>query len=135
MFVLLVVVSMKHAGILEPHRFDPNKSNPDAVPSFYSACRHRAFFITANGYFGVGRRDASVGDEIHILSGTHVPFILRREVDERSSIEDEVMMGTRNDEDADMPLYRMVGETYVHGIMKGGALERDGFEWGGIQIG
>ena len=39
-----------------------------------------------------------------------------------------------SEEDADLPLYDMIGETYVHGVMKGKALQREGFEWDGIYI-
>ncbi len=101
--------------------------DPDAVSAFWSACHNRKFFVTTNGYFGIGPRDAQAGDEIHILSGTPVPYVLRKSGD-LSRAEDP------EDDDADSPMYSMIGETYMHGIMQGEALKREGFEWSGIYI-
>ncbi|KAH6850495.1 hypothetical protein B0I37DRAFT_371774 [Chaetomium sp. MPI-CAGE-AT-0009] len=66
------------------------------------ATEGRSLFRTRNGRIGLGPR--SVGkepgceDEIWVLGGADVPFILRREGEKR---------------------YRVVGEAYVHGIMYG----------------
>lgn len=101
--------------------------DPDAVPAFWSACSSRTFFVTANGYFGIGPRDARVGDEIHILSGTRVPFVLRKADDVSCGKDSEL-----SEDGDDTPLYSMIGETYVHGIMQGQCLKREAFEWGGV---
>ena len=104
--------------------------DPDAVPAFWSVCNSRKFFVTATGHFGVGPKDARVGDEIHVLSGTRVPFVLRK-VDGISRGEG---LALSEDDDDDTILYSMIGESYVHGVMKGEALEREDFEWGGIYL-
>lgn len=103
--------------------------DPGAVPALFGACRNRKFFVTANQYFGVGPADAQVCDEIHILAGTRVPFVLRK-----VATSDSRGTSTLTNEAAAEGCYIMVGETYVHGIMKGEALKRDSFEWGEIRI-
>jgi len=104
-------------------------TDPDAIPAFFSTCQNRKFFVTKNRYFGIGPVDMQAGDEIHILSGACVPFVLRR----TDASSDEGISALAED-DPDFPLYTMIGETYVHGLMKGEALSRDGFEWDGIYI-
>lgn len=62
----------------------------------------RRLFCTEEGRLGLGPKpvgqEAGCTDEVWILHGAKVPFILRREEGDR---------------------YRIVGETYVHGIMYG----------------
>ncbi|KAF0322271.1 heterokaryon incompatibility protein [Colletotrichum asianum] len=62
----------------------------------------RRFFITKKGYMGLAPAGAETGDNVVVLFGSHVPFILRgREAGD----------------------YEVVGETYVSGIMKGEVLK------------
>ncbi|KAI1422531.1 HET-domain-containing protein [Xylaria sp. FL1777] len=60
--------------------------------------RHRRFFITKNGYMGLGPRDTKVGDSIILLQGHQAP-ILARATEEKH--------------------WKVVGDGYVHGIMEG----------------
>jgi len=62
----------------------------------------RRLFKTSRGYLGIGHDSLLVGDYVAILPGSNVPFALRK---------------------VDGNQYRLVGETYVHGIMHGEALE------------
>jgi hypothetical protein len=62
----------------------------------------RRFFITRNGYFGLGPKAAREGDRVVVLLGVDVPFVLRK-LDR---------------------IHRVVGEAYVHGIMHGEAVEQ-----------
>jgi hypothetical protein len=62
----------------------------------------RRFFITRNGYFGLGPQAARQGDRIVVLLGVDVPLVLRR-LDKT---------------------HHVVGEAYVHGIMNGEAVEQ-----------
>ncbi|ROV96639.1 hypothetical protein VSDG_05603 [Cytospora chrysosperma] len=64
----------------------------------------RVFFITRGGRMGIGPQDCKHGDGVAVLGGAHVPFVLRPERGWESGI------------DADV---RLVGEAYVHGIMRG----------------
>ncbi|MCJ1313813.1 hypothetical protein MMC25_007493, partial [Agyrium rufum] len=50
----------------------------DAVAVYNSVCMNRRFFLTSGGYLGIGPVYTKVGDEVHILSGAKVPFMMRR---------------------------------------------------------
>ena len=65
------------------------------------ACNGRRFFRTQKGYMGLGPKDIQNGDTVSVLLGGQVPFILR-ELDDT---------------------YMLIGESYVHGIMYGEALD------------
>ncbi len=68
----------------------------------YVAWRRR-FFTTRKGHIGLGRPSMKPGDSVCILSGGHVPFLLRK----------------------DSIHHRFVGESYIHGVMKGEAMHQD----------
>ena len=70
------------------------------------ACNGRRFFRTQKGYMGLGPKDIQDGDTVSVLLSGQVPFILRK-LDEA---------------------YTLVGESYVHGIMYGEALDDADFE-------
>lgn len=70
---------------------------------------------TANGYFGQVPKLAQEGDLIFIVNGLPVPYVFRKS-DTRSGA------------------YRLIGETYVHGIMKGEALASGNFSEIEIQV-
>ncbi|XXG94592.1 hypothetical protein Hte_000849 [Hypoxylon texense] len=61
----------------------------------------RYLFITHEGQLGLGQRSLQINDEVWILAGANVPFVLR-----------PVGAGE----------YRLIGEAYVHGIMHGQAV-------------
>ncbi|KAI9641308.1 hypothetical protein NHQ30_010110 [Ciborinia camelliae] len=62
----------------------------------------RSLFRTRKGYLGIGAQSLRPSDEIWLLAGASVPFILRPSQDE---------------------CYELVGEAYLHGVMHGEALE------------
>ena len=62
----------------------------------------RAILITENGLVGIGPQAMVKGDEVHIVWGSDVPFILRKD---------------ESDE-----YHRVVGEAFIHGIMDGESL-------------
>lgn len=66
------------------------------------ACNKKRFFVTENGYIGLGPQDTQVGDEAHVLLGSRVPFVLRptKRLDDGSCL-------------------NLVGRCYVHGVMEG----------------
>jgi hypothetical protein len=65
---------------------------------------YRSFFVTENGYLGLGSRNTvAFQDYVCILRGGMVPFILRKRGD---------------------GYWEFVGEAYVHGIMDGGFVKR-----------
>lgn len=71
---------------------------------------HRPF-LTDSGYLGMGYESVEVGDEFWIVRGCPTPLILRR-------------VGGQ---------FSLIGESYVHGVMKGEAVGDD-IEWEKIQI-
>ncbi|CAG8960313.1 hypothetical protein HYFRA_00012387 [Hymenoscyphus fraxineus] len=75
----------------------------------------RKLFRTENGYLGMGPLGMQKGDRAFVLAGADVPFILR---------EDPAVSG----------MFKTLGEAYVHGIMFGEALGRDGFLWEDILL-
>ncbi|KAI0539988.1 heterokaryon incompatibility protein-domain-containing protein [Xylaria digitata] len=82
----------------------------------------RGLFWTENGYIGLATNGLQPGDEVWILMGARVPFILRRKV--RYPLKVERTDDTFNVVDTHV----LVTEAYVHGAMKGklneGSLER-----------
>ena len=70
------------------------------------ACNGRRFFTTRRGYMGLGPSDIQIGDTVVVMLGGQVPFILRTQ------------------DDANI----LIGESYVHGIMNGEALNDLDFE-------
>jgi hypothetical protein len=67
-----------------------------------AAGKSRRLFRTRQSWLGLGIKSLEIGDEIWILGGAEVPFILRK-----------LQHGT----------YRLIGAAYVHGVMHGEAVE------------
>jgi hypothetical protein len=61
----------------------------------------RVFFTTSRGYMGFGAMGAQLGDQVCILGGAKIPFILRNHDTH----------------------YKMIGDSYLHGIMQGETLD------------
>ena len=83
---------------------DPELRDPEAQKKYiqYQSAylqhsQGRDFFTTKAGYMGICPASTAVGDQVCLLSGSQVPYILRQN-DQR---------------------YQLVGECYVHGIMDG----------------
>ncbi|PUU77728.1 heterokaryon incompatibility protein-domain-containing protein [Tuber borchii] len=111
----------------------------------------RSFFMTARGFMGLGpkaREAVRVGDRICILGGGYTPLILRegsyfgfKEKSHKSSwkSKDRNDWGAQNvqkhreregeeemlDEKPEEKWYRLVGESYVHGVMDGECLKSE----------
>jgi hypothetical protein len=64
--------------------------------AFQSAMKHRCFAVTQKGHLAAVPRGARSGDHVSVFVGSHIPFVTR---------------GT--------PESRLIGECYVHGIMRG----------------
>lgn len=72
----------------------------------------RKLCVTARGYFGLVPSNSKLQDSIVVFSGNNLPLVLR----ERDG------------------KYLLVGQCYIHGIMKGEALERSGTHLDWISI-
>ena len=64
---------------------------------------YRRFFTTLGGYMGLGSGNMQPGDLVCILTGSPVPWLIRRDGDD----------------------YILLGECYVHGIMNGEVMETE----------
>jgi hypothetical protein len=64
---------------------------------------YRSLFIDCNGELGLGPSSIEIRDEVWILAGVSVPFILRPEGEGQ---------------------FRLISEAYVHGIMHGEAIAK-----------
>ncbi|KAL2694721.1 hypothetical protein Neosp_001307 [[Neocosmospora] mangrovei] len=93
----------------------PNESLGKDGRRFESTMHHvswsRRLFVTKTGYVGLSPPSAQPGDIVVLLSGGRVPFIVRKEIPDSSKY------------------YRVVGETYVHGIMDGELLSVIEGDW------
>jgi hypothetical protein len=70
---------------------------------------NQAFFVTRKGYIGIGPPNTRPGDQVWILCGGQVPFVLRQ-------VEQENPTSNATSERT------LVGDAYVHGIMDGEAV-------------
>jgi hypothetical protein len=71
----------------------------------------RTFFLTGEGYMGLGPHSMSVDDLVYLLIGGKTPFILRSANDRTVG-----RLGTKL-------CHQLIGDCYVHGIMHGEAME------------
>ena len=76
------------------------------------AANQRCFCTTEKGFFGLVPGKAEIGDEVAILNGGNVPFILRP-------------FETGNEQEL---VYRLVGDGYFHGLMHGEASSLDTYD-------
>ncbi|KAG7427981.1 Heterokaryon incompatibility protein 6, OR allele [Fusarium oxysporum f. sp. raphani] len=85
---------------IRPHRNDNSFNN--------SVKEDRMFFITEDGYLGIGPKSMRPGDHVCVLYGGHTPFVLRP------------VRGAGDEE------YLFLGESLVNGLMNGEASEDEG---------
>ena len=71
----------------------------------------------------MGLESTAPGDSVWILDGGPTPFVLR-----------DVENTSAKAEEPHARRMMLVGECYVHGIMHGEALEKDGFAWQDIVL-
>ncbi|KAK4234443.1 heterokaryon incompatibility protein-domain-containing protein [Achaetomium macrosporum] len=93
--------------------------------SFRRRYGKRRLFYTEKGYLGLGPASAAVGDVVCILPGAAGPFVLRENP--------EFGEGYQEDRGGAKKL-RLIGESYVHGIMHGEAVEAEGFALEEIEL-
>ncbi|KAM0078879.1 hypothetical protein ACKRZS_008745 [Fusarium odoratissimum] len=77
---------------------------------------HRRMFLTNGGYLGLAHASSQPGDEVVLLSGGRVPFVVKRGSVERPEC------------------YSIVGEAYVHGVMDGELLGAADGKWEDLQL-
>jgi hypothetical protein len=96
-----------------PHAVPPSdfreifrRTQPFITSITYKLKKRRRFCVTRKGYIGLVPIETKTGDEIAVFDGATVPFVLRQA------------------EKGDGAFY-LIGECYVHGIMKGEALGKE----------
>lgn len=78
--------------------------------------RGYSFFATEKGLFGLGPLSVQEGDEVYVLRGGKMPFVLR---DKRGQGESG---------------HVLIGESYVHGFMPGDEWRREESAWDRVTI-
>jgi hypothetical protein len=79
--------------------------------SLHGLVPNHAFFITTSGYIGIGPSDLRQGDNVCVFGGGRVPFAIRSQ--------DSLPLEGPN---AEIRKYHLIGDAYVHGIMRGEAV-------------
>jgi len=80
------------------------------------ASQRQSFFLTEEGYMGTGPLSLVEGDQVYVLKGSNVPFILRPvnrpdDAQRRSGVDGDLYC-------------TMVGDCYCHGMMDGEAIRK-----------
>jgi hypothetical protein len=81
----------------------------------------RAFFITTEGYIGIGPPTLRVGDNVFLVQGSNVPFVLRNK-------NEGLMREGAQDTEVRPCVYSFIGDCYVHGLMEGEMMHKSGRE-------
>ena len=87
-----------------------------SVHALWIASHGRCFFRTEKGHLGLCFPHTKPGDEVWVLAGGNVPFVLRRPEATGAMVKTHV--------DVTQGL-KMVGECYLHGFMDGEGFARD----------
>ncbi|TDZ22179.1 Heterokaryon incompatibility protein 6, OR allele [Colletotrichum orbiculare MAFF 240422] len=87
-----------------PHHEFPRRAGP--------ACARRKLFITSRGHLGLGPQQVQLGDQVAVLNGCQIPFILRA----------KPQVAVVRD------CYQLVGDSYVKSLMYGEGMGLDGVE-------
>lgn len=81
-------------------------------------------------YLGIGAMSMEVGDEVWVVKGSKVPFLLRKIGEEEDGDEDtESSANNKKGKEkarARKTYYKFVGDLYVHGIMHGEVVDAAG---------
>jgi hypothetical protein len=86
--------------------------------------RRRRFFVTVQGFFGLGTSDTEIGDKVVVLSGCSVPVILRKK--QSNVTADSGTAATLAQDNQSEEYWYFVGEAFVTGLMDGEAVQRGG---------
>jgi hypothetical protein len=81
-------------------------------------CERRRMFLTINGFLGMGPDCVQEGDIVCVLSGGDLPFVLRL-VQPKPEPHNKPDATAPHGQQSSEKHYRLVGECYVEGLMKG----------------
>ncbi|GAB1318313.1 Heterokaryon incompatibility domain-containing protein [Madurella fahalii] len=117
------VVTGKEKSLVQPN--DASFFN-----SFRKRYGKRKLFVTEKGYLGLGPASTAVGDMVCILPGAAGPFVFRKDEGGGIGLDDDNV----DVECGEIRKLRLVGESYIHGIMHGEAVEAGGAVMEEIEI-
>lgn len=92
-------------------RYLDQGTHSQLTPSLHGLVPNHTFFITKDGYMGIGSPDMHEGDQICIFGGGRVPFVARA-LDSQHLKQSDVVHRR----------YHLICDAYVHGIMRGEAV-------------
>ncbi|KAL6163445.1 WD repeat-containing protein jip5 [Exserohilum turcicum] len=95
----------------------PAKTLEDLQTALRAALKMRRFAVTKQGYFALVPRGARIGDEIAVFDRACVPFVIRR-----------------TNHDSVQRAFELLGEAYVHGVMKGEVIDMANVEFEDITL-
>lgn len=93
-----------------PRENTPADEGGPIETTVWIASLERSFIFTERGHMGLAPDSCQPGDAIAIMGGGAVPMILRP-------------VGEVAGEGVDNPVFEVIGEAYVHGVMDGQALD------------
>lgn len=94
----------------------------DFVSTMMRNTANQVFFITKTGLLGLGPLDTRAGDEVWVLDGGNMPFVLRRRSSKPAESGEEKLDGGTGIHDGihmDEVDFDYGGKCYVHGLMSG----------------
>ena len=120
--------------------FQMGERNEDKNAFHYAvecASEGRKFFITSEGYMGIGPGSLTNGDWVFVLLGSRVPLVLRRAA--KASVchgeEVDILVSTGHETEnetrccSNHRTFELLGDAYVHGIMDYQIGMRKGPSW------
>ncbi|KAH8588443.1 heterokaryon incompatibility protein-domain-containing protein [Bisporella sp. PMI_857] len=115
------------AGLFKRPHLNISDYRGDYTTARNAACKSRRFFVTTKGMLGLGPTITEPGDQVCMLMGAPVPFLLRESATEYISNSGEIVPGRISAERSSekfseqqaniSPLQGLVGEVYIHDIM------------------
>jgi hypothetical protein len=93
-----------------------------------TASGSRKFFVTRNGFIGIGPANLQRGDAVYIVLGSRVPLIMRHRPQSTRCLQESVrnlfdypgvQANTEVCNRLHDDIYALVGDAYVHGVMDG----------------
>lgn len=104
---------------------EPSPYNEEVVLQLLCAAARRRVFLTDKSYPELGPRTMRPGDEVHIIPGGRVPFVLRRDQEEKSEQSEQ-----HSDENAaGTATHSMQGAAFMYGLINGEALTWEDLDW------
>jgi hypothetical protein len=98
-----------------------------------TVCSGRVFGVTEKGRMGLFLQGCETGDEVCLIEGTGVPFVLKKietrlgggeeKVASKDNAHGEGHGESENRNSERRPLYELLGAAYVHGVMDGEGMD------------